>query len=115
MFCSKCGKEMVEGTKFCPSCGAPTENLETSASQQTGVGLTQHKTPRCNSCGNIGEWKVGPLLRPIDLVIGVVLLLFGVFPGIVYLGVVAAVRSNVDRREKICPKCGAKNMFSFLY
>ena len=25
MFCQKCGAEMPDGTKFCPSCGAPTE------------------------------------------------------------------------------------------
>lgn len=24
MFCQKCGAEMPEGTKFCPSCGTPT-------------------------------------------------------------------------------------------
>ena len=25
MFCSKCGKELQEGQKFCPSCGSPVE------------------------------------------------------------------------------------------
>lgn len=22
-FCSKCGKELTDGVKFCPACGAP--------------------------------------------------------------------------------------------
>lgn len=28
MFCSKCGKELEEGAKFCPSCGAKTGDVE---------------------------------------------------------------------------------------
>ncbi len=30
MFCQKCGAEMPEGTKFCPSCGAPTGGAQTA-------------------------------------------------------------------------------------
>jgi len=25
MFCTQCGREMIEGDKFCPSCGKPTD------------------------------------------------------------------------------------------
>lgn len=30
MFCKKCGKELLEGARFCAGCGAPT-NIEQSA------------------------------------------------------------------------------------
>lgn len=34
MFCSKCGKEMNETAKFCPSCGNLNESANAGASQQ---------------------------------------------------------------------------------
>lgn len=30
MFCTKCGKELPDGTGFCPSCGAQLNNAESS-------------------------------------------------------------------------------------
>ena len=74
-----------------------------------------HDVPRCTACGNVGPWKVESLLRPVDWVIGIVLMVLGFIPGVVYLGVTIAIRSNKDRRAKICPKCKAKNMFTFQY
>jgi len=34
MYCSNCGKEIQEGQKFCPNCGAPAGNSFRSAFQQ---------------------------------------------------------------------------------
>lgn len=31
MFCSKCGKELAEGTVFCPSCGNPVNSVNQAA------------------------------------------------------------------------------------
>ena len=28
MFCTKCGKQIAEGAKFCPGCGAPTGRVQ---------------------------------------------------------------------------------------
>ena len=28
MFCSSCGKEILEGSKFCPSCGKATNGAQ---------------------------------------------------------------------------------------
>ena len=36
MFCKNCGNEIVEGTKFCASCGAPVEDVS-KASEPTTV------------------------------------------------------------------------------
>ncbi len=118
-FCQNCGSQIAENSSFCPNCGgslnSPTMQREPYYNSSMQSAQQTHTVPKCQSCGHIGEWKLGPVLRPMDIVIGIVLLIFGFIPGIVYLGVVAAIRSNKDRREKICTKCGAKNLFSFLY
>ena len=35
-FCGKCGAQVNEGVKFCPSCGASTEIPKEEPTQQTG-------------------------------------------------------------------------------
>ncbi len=40
MFCKNCGKEISEGTKFCPSCGASQENT-----------VSAPATRKCKGCG----------------------------------------------------------------
>lgn len=76
---------------------------------------TTHDVPKCTCCGHVGPWKVDPLLTPMHWVIGIVLLFFGFVPGIIYLGVVAAIRSNKNNRGKTCTNCKAKNLFTFIY
>lgn len=74
----------------------------------------KHSTPKCTNCGAINEWKIGPVIRPIDWIITLsLLLLFG--SGLIYLLVIIIIRQNPDNREKICPNCGAKNMWTFVY
>ncbi|MBQ0163539.1 MAG: zinc-ribbon domain-containing protein [Treponema sp.] len=34
MFCSNCGKEILEGAKFCPSCGTPINQIEVSKTKE---------------------------------------------------------------------------------
>lgn len=38
MFCKKCGKEMSDGTKFCPACGANQEGSESSGGSNQSAG-----------------------------------------------------------------------------
>lgn len=76
---------------------------------------TKHDVPKCSCCGYIGPWKVEPVLLGVHWVIGIVLMLFGFVPGVVFLIVVAAMRSKEDNRGKICPNCKGKNLFTFLY
>ena len=74
-----------------------------------------HDVPKCNCCGHIGTWKVQPILRVVDWFIGIFFMFFGFFPGLIYLGVVFAIRVNKNNRDKICRNCKAKNMFTFIY
>lgn len=76
---------------------------------------TKHDVPRCTCCGNVGPWKVEPVLLGKHWAIGIVLMIFGFVPGLVYLGITVAIRSNEDHRAKICTSCKARNMFTFLY
>lgn len=119
-FCSNCGTKLEDGAIFCSNCGTKVNggqppNQTNQNSTATVNGQTYHSAPKCTHCGNIDEWKVGPLFRSLDYVVGVILLFFGFVPGLVYLGVVGLIRSNKDNREKICKKCGAKNMFTNIY
>lgn len=113
MYCSKCGKELKEDARFCDGCGTKIGETELKTTQEQTN--NKKEIPKCTHCGYVGEWKIGPILRPIDYIIGIVFLLFGVVPGLIYIGVVAAIRSNEDNREKICPKCNAKNLWTFFY
>jgi hypothetical protein len=75
---------------------------------------THQSVPRCLSCGAIAPWKVDGILRPMDWAIGLLfLIVWG--GGLVYLIVVALIRSNPNNRAKICTRCGARNMFTFQY
>lgn len=40
-FCGKCGAQLNEGAKFCPSCGAPTGDEQHQAYQQPQQGYQQ--------------------------------------------------------------------------
>ena len=42
MFCKKCGKEIPEGTRFCPACGAEQDEETTHISQTTGKKLHKY-------------------------------------------------------------------------
>ena len=77
--------------------------------QQHGL----NTTPKCLRCGTVTPWKVEAILLPRHFVISFLLLfLFG--GGIVYFIVVLLVRSNPNSRAKICPRCGARNMWTFI-
>lgn len=43
MFCSKCGKEITSGDKFCPVCGAENINYKAPVSSSAGVGISVDK------------------------------------------------------------------------
>ncbi|MCI8639550.1 MAG: zinc-ribbon domain-containing protein [Coprococcus sp.] len=57
-FCTKCGKELKDGVKFCPSCGAPVPNAGqgAQASSTTGSGQPPIGTSGQN-LGSSGSWQ----------------------------------------------------------
>ncbi|GAC1390196.1 MAG: hypothetical protein NVSMB38_07070 [Ktedonobacteraceae bacterium] len=72
------------------------------------------RMPKCTNCGTITPWQVEPILTATHIIITLVLLLFVGF-GLIYLLIIAIMRSNPENRAKICPHCGAKNMWTFTY
>jgi len=108
MFCQHCGKELLSTNPYCTNCG-------NSVQVKTGTTvLGQYDIPKCLRCSYVGPWKVGPVFRQIDWVLGIFLIFFW-GSGLVYFLIVGASRSNPDNREKICPQCSSKNLWTFIY
>ena len=94
-YCSNCGKELKEGTKFCSGCGAPqTDETPSSATQQNNTSGTV--CPKCGSIipvGNVACTNCGSLLNPdkhttaivLGYICSVFLPLFGIIIGIYLL------------------------------
>lgn len=57
MFCSKCGKEIADGTKFCPSCGQEIGGKTNSESAFTGISkvASEAKKKASEKLGDINE------------------------------------------------------------
>ncbi len=123
MFCTKCGRKLPEGSKKCPVCDeerAREGNIPYEQAPETGYtepnGSTHNgKPPKCTCCGYVGNWKLEPVFRPMDWAIGIIggIITFGF--GFAYLLVVGLIRSNKNQRDKICPNCKARNLWTFLY
>ncbi len=50
-FCTNCGQQLKEGTKFCASCGTPTDNNENLKRKAAYEGII-HKCPQCGEVLN---------------------------------------------------------------
>lgn len=110
MYCKKCGNKLSENSKFCNACGTQVDDDKSEKNE-----TRRHETPKCTCCGYVGPWKVGPVFRKMDYVIGIIFLFLGIVPGLIYLGVVGLIRSDEKNREKTCPKCNARNLWTFFY
>lgn len=102
-------------TGYPPNNASNMQNDAANAVQNVQYGTQRHDVPKCTCCGYVGQWEIEPLIRPMDWVIGIAFTFLACGSGLVYLGVVAAIRSNKDNRAKICPACKARNLFTFIY
>jgi hypothetical protein len=84
------------------------------AIQTSNTPEQRHEVPKCLSCGTITPWKVEPILLPRHIIIFLILLLF-FGTGLIYLIIILIIRSGSNSRSKICPHCGARNLWTFLY
>lgn len=46
MYCSKCGKEVVEGSEFCSYCGAKLNNNERNFLEKEHINREQNSIPK---------------------------------------------------------------------
>lgn len=67
MFCKKCGKEFVDGSKYCDRCGYPTDNITVSSS-----------TP--NTKAETNNEDAGNKCLPA-FILGLIASIFGMFGG----------------------------------
>lgn len=92
MFCKNCGKEIKDGIKFCPNCGAPTVNenaeMDSNESQFVKTGKKINNAYK-KVCGAIGS------LAAIVAVVLVVMALTGKFDDMgAELGELSFVKGN---------------------
>lgn len=92
MFCKNCGKEIKDGIKFCPNCGAPTVNenaeVDSNESQFVKTGKKINNAYK-KVCGAIGS------LAAIVAVVLVVMALTGKFDDMgAELGEVSWIKGN---------------------
>ena len=105
MFCTKCGAQLPEGTKFCPACGMP---VEVTPSGNIFVRLWN------NEKFGWAAVKMNSALNIIWFVFGIFLLLMGawIFGMIVTLGGAFGIyevwKRKQDRIHTVCPTCGTK-------
>lgn len=88
--------------------------IDNQVIEDTSNNQTKHQIPKCLSCGTVNEWKVESLFLPRHFIIALVFLLAGGV-GVIYLIAVGIARRDKNRRAKICPKCGARNLWTFIY
>jgi hypothetical protein len=62
----------------------------------------------------VTQWKVEKLFLPRHVTIGLLLLVAG-GSGVIYFAIIGLSRSGKNNRDKICPQCGTKNSWSFVY
>ncbi len=77
MYCTKCGKELQEDTKFCPSCGAENskkENTGETFTEQAGAFFDKVKDTVNNDL-NVNEVKKWGVPRILFLISGILLFL----------------------------------------
>jgi hypothetical protein len=82
--------------------------------QMANMPQQRHPVPKCLNCGAITQWTVEPILLARHIIIFLILLLF-FGAGLIYLLIVLVIRSGSNARSKICPNCGAHNLWTFLY
>lgn len=103
-YCSKCGAELKEGDKFCPSCGTPVVKIVTEEYSVSADNLIERVKELLHE-GNITRIIVkdekGKVLLEIPATIGVIGAVLA--PWLAALGVIAALATNcklvVERRE----------------
>ena len=105
MFCTKCGAELPEGTKFCPACGMP---VEVTPSSNIFVRLWNNE--------KFG-WAAVKLNRALNFVwlgFGILFLLAEAWiAGLLFtaggaLGIHEVWKRKQDRLHTVCPTCGMR-------
>ena len=59
-YCSQCGKELVQGAKFCQSCGTPVESAAVAGTGAAGYGSASANPSSGSSAGNYQQQNAQP-------------------------------------------------------
>ena len=99
MFCNQCGKEIPNGVKFCPTCGAPVPqtNETTDFQQTTATGTGAMAGSGMGTAGLVGQimtWQTMIQTESAQMVLIKILLIQIVLPAVVTLGVSEFMRKK---------------------
>lgn len=104
MFCSNCGKEIDDNSKFCPECGKAVANAN----------IKKEKKTKCPKCGyddiNISNKGYNGACLGCGFFLGLILLLFISPIAALAVFVIFALFGLVGSSENIwiCKQCGTK-------
>ena len=90
------------------------QQTESSFTYTPVIENISNQVPKCLSCGQITPWNIQPIFLPMDFLIAAIFFCAG-GTGLIYLLVDWLMRKDPSNRSKICPKCGAKNLWTFIY
>jgi uncharacterized RDD family membrane protein YckC len=113
MFCARCGKPLPEAVAFCPHCGAPVASTPGSTSASTPASAPTPVSPAGPAAGSLaipygGFWRRLLAFIVDGLIIGAVMLPFGVGLGLAHL---SAIFGDEEAAREMVPAMLAASMF----
>ncbi len=104
MFCRNCGAQLKEGAKFCPKCGTPVTQTQSTAGQQYDVqpGQDLREGPGLSGAAGVKKTKKAPAFAigaVIILVIAVILIVRACAGGGGYEKPIRNLMEGIENRD----------------
>lgn len=94
--CRNCGQELPDGTKFCPSCGAPAEQETPRSAPPAPAPEPQGEAPKTGRGRRIALWCVGGVI--LVVAVAVAMAVRAAWPGELTKEQLERIQTNAERR-----------------
>lgn len=95
-YCRNCGQELPDGTKFCPSCGAPAEQETPRSAPPAPAPEPQGEAPKTGRGRRIALWCVGGVI--LVVAVAVAMAVRAAWPGELTEEQLERIQTNAERR-----------------
>lgn len=95
-YCRNCGQELPDGTKFCPSCGAPAEQETPRSAPTAPAPEPQGEAPKTGRGRRIALWCVGGVI--LVVAVAVAMAVRAAWPGELTKEQLERIQTNAERR-----------------
>lgn len=95
-YCRNCGQELPDGTKFCPSCGAPAEQETPRSAPPAPAPEPQGEAPKTGRGRRIALWCVGGVI--LVVAVAVAMTVRAAWPGEFTKEQLERIQTNAERR-----------------